>query len=80
MSLELQPVRLASGNDDTEARLVFVDGGLIAVLVHLSDAHGDLAGMWFLEAWFGLTYRLNQPTFASLDEAQAWIAGQRAKV
>ena len=80
MSLRLQPVQLASGNDDTEAQLAFIDGSLIAVLVHLSDVHGDEAGMWFLETWFGGTYRSNQPTFVSLDEAQNWITGQVAKV
>ena len=79
MSLQLQPVRLAPGNDDTEAQLVFVDGSLVAVLVHLSEVHGNEAGMWFLEAWFGSTYRSIQPTFVSLDGAQDWIMGQLAK-
>ena len=80
MTLQLQPVRLASGNDDTEAQLVFVGGSLVAVLVHLSEVHGDEAGMWFLEAWFGASCRSNQPTFVSLDEAQDWIVGELAKV
>lgn len=80
MSLQLQPVRLASGNDDTEGQLVFIDGSLAAVLVHLSDVHGDEAGMWFLEAWFGVPYRSNHPTFASLDKAQDWIEGQLVEV
>ena len=80
MTLQLQPVRLASGNDDTEAQLVFVDGDLVAVLVHLSEDHGETAGMWFLEAWFGPGYVSSQPLFASLDRAQGWIEGRLVKV
>lgn len=80
MSLQLQPVRLASGSDDTEAQLVFVDGGLTAVLVRLSDVHGEAAGMWFLEAGFGSISVRAPPTFVNLDEAQDWIAGRLAEV
>ena len=80
MRLNLQPAQLASGNADTEAQLEFVNDGLIAVLVHLSEDHDDEAGMWFLETWFGPTYKSNQPTFAKLNEAQDWIVGQCAKV
>lgn len=80
MTLQLQPVRLASGNGDTEAQLVFVDGDLIAVLVHLSEVHDDEAGMWFLEAWFGGGYVSHPPTFVSLDRAQGWIEERLVKV
>ena len=80
MSVHLQPVRLASGNDDTEAQLVFVDGGLVAVLTHLSELHDEAAGMWFLEAGFGSISVRAPPTFANLDEAQDWIAGRLAEV
>ena len=80
MTLQLQPARLASGNGDTEAQLVFVDGDLIAVLVHLSEDHDDEAGMWFLEAGFGRVGAAGQrPSFRDLDEAQDWIAGRLAQ-
>ncbi|GJD52498.1 hypothetical protein OPKNFCMD_5264 [Methylobacterium crusticola] len=73
MSLHLQPVQVATGSDDTESQLVFADGFLVAVLVHLSDDHGDEAGMWFLEAGFGRVDEITPPKFADLEEAQAWI-------
>ncbi|GJD66948.1 hypothetical protein [Methylobacterium frigidaeris] len=53
MSLHLQPVPITTGSGDTESLLVFADGFLVAVLVCLSDDHGDEAGMWFLKAGFG---------------------------
>jgi hypothetical protein len=43
------------------------------VLVRLSDEYGEEAGRWFLEAGFGPVYDPVPPTFADLDEAQAWI-------
>ncbi|CAO4186203.1 hypothetical protein [Methylorubrum extorquens] len=76
MNLRLQPVQVATGSDDQESQLVFHDGFLVAVLVHLSDDHGPEAGQWFLEAGFGRVDDPNPPIFADLDEAQGWILGQ----
>ncbi|WP_128566052.1 hypothetical protein [Methylobacterium crusticola] len=73
MSLHLQPVRVATGSDDTESQLVFSGGFLVAVLVRLSDDHGEDAGSWFLEAGFGRVNDLIQHTFLDLKEAQDWI-------
>lgn len=73
MSLHLQPVPIATGSGDTESVLVFSDGFLVAVLVHLSDDHEDDAGKWFLEAGFGRLDDQSQPKFADLDGAQDWI-------
>lgn len=73
MSLQLQPVRVKTGSHDTEGQLVFADGFLVAVLVRLSDEHDGDAGRWFLEAGFDGAEDRTQPTFADLDEAQAWI-------
>ncbi len=70
MSLRLQPVRVGTGTPDTESQLVFADGFLVAVLVRLSDDHGHIAGLWFLEAGFGPVEDPCPPTFADLDEAQ----------
>ena len=73
MAVRLQPVLVETGTRDEEARLVFVDDRLVAVLVLLSDAHEDVAGQWFLEHGFG---RLNAHlTFPDLDAATAWITG-----
>ncbi|HEX8417391.1 MAG TPA: hypothetical protein VF641_07275 [Methylobacterium sp.] len=80
MSLRLQPVRVSTDSDDGDGHLVFENDGLVAVLVHLSEAHGEAAGMWFLEAGFGRVGAAGQrPSFRDLDEAQDWIAGRLAK-
>lgn len=76
MSLQLRSVQVATGSDDTESRLVFEDGFLVAVLVRLSDEHGADAGKWFLEAGFGRVDDPSPPTFGDLDEAQGWITDQ----
>jgi hypothetical protein len=73
MSLHLQPVHVGTGSQDTESHLVFADGFLVAVLVHLSVDHGTDAGKWFMEAGFGRVDHPNPPLFENLDEAQAWI-------
>jgi hypothetical protein len=72
-------VHVATGSQDTESRLVFADGFLVAVLVQLSDVHEDADGMWFLEAGFGRVDTVTPPTFADLDEAQAWIEQRLAR-
>lgn len=78
MNLRLQPVQVATGSSDTESCLVFSDGFLVAVLVRLSDDHGDAAGAWFLEAGFGPLDHPKPPTFTNLDEAQDWVAQRLA--
>ena len=76
MALQLQAVRVATGNDE-EGVLVQADGRLVTVLVRLSGAeHGGLRGAWFLEAGFGSCASVPAPVFESLDEAQAWIERQ----
>ena len=72
MSIRLQPVRLVSRDDD-EARLVFAEERLAAVLVRLSKLHGDAAGRWFYEAGFGPLDGPDHPTFADLETAQKYI-------
>lgn len=78
MNLRLQPVQVATGGDDQESQLVFHEGFLVAVLVHLSDEHGPEAGKWFLEAGFGRVDDPNPPIFEDLDEAQGWITARLA--
>ncbi|GJD98079.1 hypothetical protein [Methylobacterium iners] len=79
MSLRLRPVRVAIGSNGAESQLVFADDALVAVLVQLSEAHEDEAGMWFLEAGFGRAEAIPQPSFATLDEAQSWIERRLGK-
>lgn len=78
MDLTLQPVRVRTGSEDERGLLVFADGALVAVLVCLSDAHGEDAGRWFLEAGFGSLASPQPGKFADLDAAETWIAGRLA--
>ena len=73
MTLTLQPVQVANGHDE-EGMLVFAGERLVAVLVHLSDEHEDLAGDWFLEVGFGRLDGPDHPNFPDLDAAQVWIS------
>lgn len=79
MSLRLQPVNVATGSQDAESLLVFSDGFLVAVLVHLSDDHEDAVGMWYLEAGFGPVDDPCPPNFLDLDTAQTWIEERLAQ-
>ncbi|WP_425324322.1 Crp/Fnr family transcriptional regulator [Methylobacterium frigidaeris] len=63
----------ATDSGDTEGQLVFANGFLVAVLVRLSEDHGDDVGKWFLEAGFGRVDDPGEPKFAELDDAQEWI-------
>ena len=76
MSLQLQPVQVATGSNDTEGQLVFAGGFLVAVLVRLSEDHEAEAGRWFLELGFGRIDHSSPLLFADLDEAQAWITSR----
>lgn len=73
--LSLRPVLVETGCPDEQGRLVFHGERLVAVLVRLSDQHGDMAGRWYLEHGFG---RLDdgpvRPCFEGLDAARDWIA------
>ncbi|WP_374468345.1 hypothetical protein [Phenylobacterium sp.] len=72
MNLTFQPALVASG-EDGEARLVWRDDYLVAVLVRLSSAQGEMAGHWFLEKGFGSLDAPNPPAFFDLDTAESWI-------
>ena len=56
--------------------LVFADDRLVALLVQLSDAHGDLgiAGHWELETKFSLRLAGKPAPFPDLAAARAWTA------
>lgn len=73
MRLTLEPTTVASEFGDSRAKLVSMDGRLIAVLARLGQLHGDLAGRWFVEAAFGSATALIGESFATLDEFEAHI-------
>ena len=76
MNLTVQPVRVATGVEDEEGCLVFVESRLVAVLVRLSGLHGSAAGHWFFEHGFGRLDGPAHPTFEDIDAARTWIAGR----
>jgi hypothetical protein len=73
VTLTLQPVRVATGGPDEEGCLVFAEGRLVAVLVRLSDEHGERAGHWFFEVGFGRLDGPAHPSFAAIEDAQEWL-------
>jgi hypothetical protein len=73
MTITFRPVRVGTGTDE-EGSLVFSDDRLVAVLVRLSEANEIAPGRWFYEAGFGALDGPEHPTFASLEEAQTYIA------
>ncbi len=79
MTLDLQPVRVQTGFEDEEGRLVFADGRLVAILVRLSDQQERLAGLWFYEHGFGPFDGPTHPTFETLEAALAWIEQRRSQ-
>lgn len=74
MDLTLQPVCVANGYDE-DGLLVFTEDRLVAVLVRLSDHHGELAGRWFLEVGFGGLTAPGDQTFPNIEAARAYIEG-----
>ena len=74
MSLRLEPVRVGTGSDDEDGRLIFKDDALVALLVRLSGNHDEDAGKWFMEAEFGCSCLEPAALFDDLDQAQAWFA------
>lgn len=67
-----QPVEVAVAGQ-TEGRLVFVDGKLVAVLIKLDVNQNELAGRWYAEAAFNSLERMSEHTFLDLPAAAAWI-------
>jgi len=70
----MQPVRVGTGSEDEEGRLVFVEDALVALLVRLSGNHDADAGKWFLEAEFDCDCLEPPALFEDLEQAQAWFA------
>jgi hypothetical protein len=71
--LTFKPVGIATDSTDEEGCLVFNDDRLVAVLVRLSDLHGEAEGTWFIEAGFGRLNMGGVSSFPDLEAAEAWM-------
>ena len=76
MTLRLQNVQVSTDSADQEGRLVFYNDRLVAVLVSLSDLHGEDAGHWFMEVGFGRFWSKTFPLFPDLTSAAEWLEQQ----
>ena len=76
MKLTYQDVILDNDTPDREAKLVFREGNLRAVLSRLSAMHGELAGHWFIEATFEGPPRPGLLTFETLEQFEQWLASR----
>jgi hypothetical protein len=71
-----QPVEVAVAGQ-TDGRLVFVDGKLVAVLIKLGVSQNELEGRWYAEAAFNGLERMSDHTFQDLQAVAAWIDTRR---
>jgi hypothetical protein len=74
MAYSFEPVRLDAANGDDEALLLFRDGRLLAVISHLGEGHGAVAGQWFVETVFSTDTFPLHATFRDLTEVEARLA------
>jgi hypothetical protein len=74
--LETKPVQMFG--ESGEARLVFADGALVALLLCLSDAYESDCGRWHLEWAHNGVAHLGLRMFSSLQEAEQSIREQLA--
>lgn len=76
MGVRFKPVLVDTNAPDEEGRLAFWQGRLMAVLVRLSECHGEQRDAWFLELSTGPCNTIKPPCFGDLEEAAAWIEGR----
>lgn len=80
-SIKFQPIEVLTNGGFSDGRLVFANGKLIAVLVHVVPSEmGTVDALpegWYREAGFGpcsdLATGPPPPLFDSLEEARGWI-------
>ena len=73
--ITFEPVLIDTGSADEEGKLVFIDNRLAAILVKLSELHGEDEGVWYVETVFKSTVPA-RPSFNTLHDAATWIAHQ----
>lgn len=74
MAASAYRLKVNTRSADEEGVLLLVDGRLTAILVRLADqVHEQEIGRWCVEALFGASGCLPHESFASLDEAAAFV-------
>jgi hypothetical protein len=63
----------------TEGRLVFYEGKLIAIITKLDESHDEFQGKWFADAFFNGLEHMQHETFESLEDVARWIAERMQK-
>jgi hypothetical protein len=59
---------------DFEARLVFRDNRLAAIVSRLSEFHDEFSGHWFVEAVFDGKLRTRTDVFPDLTDVEMWVS------
>lgn len=72
MRFSYQPIRLDTDFGDSRSMLIFRDDRLMAILTCLGEHHEQLAGSWYLEAWFSEALTGPRRSFATVDEFRIW--------
>ena len=67
-----RPVDIAT-TGQSEARLVFFDKKLVAVISLLNEENDEFANQWFADAAFNGLEPMQHQTFASLEDVVRWI-------
>jgi hypothetical protein len=73
MAPSFQDITLDTNGTDDQAVLVLREGRVTAVLSHLGEIYGDMAGMWFLETMFATPPSLPRHMFADPEAFVAWL-------
>ncbi len=72
-----RPVKIAASGQ-SEARLVFFDEKLVAVISLLDEENDEFSHQWFADAAFNGVEQMQYRTFSSLEDVARWIESRLA--
>ncbi len=70
--ITFQPVVLATSGQ-TQARLVFFDKRLVAVVSLLDEGNDEFANTWYADAAFDGLEQMEDQTFEKLEDVARWV-------
>jgi hypothetical protein len=68
VTVSFEPISLHNV-EDGEGGLLLLGGALVAIVVRLSQLHGEEANKWFVEVGFGSAKRLEGRCFMDINDA-----------